>query len=309
MSSAAGTASGQPRAIEARIAAEAKINVRLAVLSQEAGGYHSIETIFHRVELADHITVRLTERGRSVTCSGADVGPPEANLAYRAAAAYAERATWVRGFDIAIEKNIPVGAGLGGGSADAAAVLRALDAMSPSAAPPVATMQIAASLGSDVPFLTSDAVMALAWGRGERVLALPALPARTVVLAVARFGVATADAYGWLAAERGSTTGGRQREREPLLLDLAALDDWDTLAGRARNDLASVVEARHPEIGAAARRLAAAGAQIAMMTGSGSAVFGVMPAGWTAARHADVLREGAMITRTASRVVHAELTR
>lgn len=308
MSAATGTAGSQPRAVEARIFAQAKINLRLVVLSQEADGYHSIETIFHRVELADRITVRLTERGRAVTCSGADVGPPAANLAYRAAAAYTERAAWVRGFDIAIEKTIPVGAGLGGGSADAAAVLRALDSMRPTGAPPVDTMRIATSLGSDVPFLASDAVMALAWGRGERMLTLPALPTRTVVLAVMPFSVATADAYGWLAAERSARAGCAARSREPLLLDAAAVADWDAAARLAHNELAGPVAARHPEIGVAAGRLAAAGAQISMMTGSGSAVFGVMPAGW-AADNPNGVFAGTTITRTASRVVHAELTR
>ena len=100
----------------ARIAAQAKLNLHLRILAREESGYHSIETIFHRIDLADDILVATTGGERSIDVTGEETGPAESNLAYRAASAYAELAGWLRGFRIEIEKKIPVGAGLGGGS-------------------------------------------------------------------------------------------------------------------------------------------------------------------------------------------------
>src|SRR5690348_8443903 len=116
---------------QARVTAHAKLNLFLHVLDRRPDGYHDIATWLVRLALGDDIVVRVRPSGRSVDCRGADVGPPERNLALRAANAYAEAARWPDGFAIDIDKRIPVGGGLGGGSADAAAVLRALDALAP----------------------------------------------------------------------------------------------------------------------------------------------------------------------------------
>jgi len=254
----------------ARVLAQAKVNLVLHVLARETSGYHSIETLFQRIELGDDVTLRVGVPGRSLDCDGPTMpaeglGAPERNLAYRAALAYADATGWPDGFAIEIEKRIPVGGGLGGGSADAAAVLRALEAMSPR---PVGArlLEVAGSLGADVAFLTSDASLALAWGRGERMLALAPLPVRNVVLVIPSVGVSTADAYRWLAEERGDY---QPRGR---LIDAAALTSWDWIDRNAANDFEPVVAARHPEI---ARQLAwlRAEAPLALMSGSGSTVF------------------------------------
>jgi 4-diphosphocytidyl-2-C-methyl-D-erythritol kinase len=162
----------------ARVSAQAKINLILRVLAREASGYHSIESVFLRLDLADQVTVRIAP-GRTLDCHGATLptaglGPMERNLAFRAAVAYAEAVGWPSGFSIDVDKRIPVGAGLGGGSADAGAVLRALDALSPT---PLGSrlVELATPLGADVPFMTIDSPMALAWGRGERLFPLHAL--------------------------------------------------------------------------------------------------------------------------------------
>src|SRR5689334_10381706 len=153
----------------ARVAAQAKINLLLRVLAREASGYHSIETVFLRLGLADDVVVRVGDevRGRSLDCAGealpnGGLGEATANLAYRDATG------WPPGFAIELTKHIPTGAGLGGGSADAGAVLRALDALSPS---PLGRLlpELAPGLGADVAFMTIDSPMALAWGRGERL--------------------------------------------------------------------------------------------------------------------------------------------
>src|SRR3982751_6289548 len=132
----------------ARVRAQAKINLFLRVLARESSGYHQIETLFCRLALGDDVTVRVGVRGRSLDCNGAlpseGLGPVEQNLAWRAAVAYADAASWPIDFAIEIEKRIPVGGGLGGGSADAGAVLRALDALAPSPLAPQALLDIAA---------------------------------------------------------------------------------------------------------------------------------------------------------------------
>jgi len=259
----------------ARVAAQAKVNLLLRVLAREDSGYHGIETIFLRLSLADDVVVRVGEdiRGRSLDCDGdaipeGGLGPAEDNLAYRAACAYGDATGWPSTFAIEVTKKIATGAGLGGGSADAGAVLRALDAMSPS---PLGKRlaELAPSLGSDVAFMTIDSPMALAWGRGERLLPLPALASRPIVLVMPPFSVATKDAYTWLAHDRGTY------EARGVLLQPTELDTWENIAAIATNDFEAVVGRRHPEIVAYAEALRGAGALPAMMSGSGSAVFGV----------------------------------
>ncbi|MGH7126349.1 MAG: hypothetical protein ACREFI_18385, partial [Stellaceae bacterium] len=174
MSNAAGDALLRgARAVQ--VAAQAKVNLRLRILAREADGYHQIETIFLRLELADVVRLRRASTpSLDVTgdATAAAVGPVEQNLAWRALQSYAEAAGTSNGYAIELEKRIPVGGGLGGGSADAGAVLRGLDAMSTSPLGEAALLRLAAELGADVPFLTGTQPCALGWGRGERLLPL-----------------------------------------------------------------------------------------------------------------------------------------
>lgn len=252
----------------ARVLAQAKINLRLRVLAREASGYHQLETIFCRLELADEIRVRAGARGRALDCRGADCGPTERNLAWRAAMALRD-AGGPDAFAIEIEKRIPVGGGLGGGSADAGAVLRALNALSEHRQSPERLMSLAVSLGADVPFATATHPYALAWGRGERMLELDPPPPATVWLAVPAFAVSTAEAYGWLAESRDDVA---PRART---LARAELSRWSSLAALAENDFEPVVERRHPSLAELRGAFRASGARLALLSGSGSAVFGV----------------------------------
>ncbi len=226
----------------ARVAAQAKLNLGLRILARERGGYHSIETLYARIALADTVTIRPRDEERSVVVHGVEIGPQEQNLAYRAATAYGDAAGWPRGFEIEIVKRIPVGGGLGGGSADAGAVLRGLNALSPHPMREPELLRIAMSLGADVPFLTSTEPFALAWGRGERLLALPALPERTVVLVLPGFLVSTVDAYEWLAASRQADVP------SPRLVSVPELTSWESLQKHVVNDFEPVVAEHHPEI-------------------------------------------------------------
>src|SRR5690349_14985132 len=131
-----------------RAFAHAKLNLVLRVLAREASGYHTIETLFQALELADVVDVALADSERTLVCHGpmmpaSGLGPAEHNLATRAAVAYTAAARWETGWHIDIEKHIPVGGGLGGGSADAAAVLRAFESLSPRPLGSAALMELA----------------------------------------------------------------------------------------------------------------------------------------------------------------------
>jgi 4-diphosphocytidyl-2-C-methyl-D-erythritol kinase len=260
-----------------QVAAQAKINLRLRILARESAGYHQLETLFLRLELADTVRVRRTSGERTLDVLGdadaAALGPVERNLAWRAAEAYLRYRAMDGGFGIEIEKRIPIGGGLGGGSADAAAVLRALDAMADEPLSDPELLRIAAALGADVPFLTTSDPYALAWGRGERMLALPPLPSRAVLLIVPGFGVNTAQAYRWLAASRDAADF--VAGAEPSMIRPGSLSEWDAVAALAENDFQPVVARRHPAIGEHVAALQALECVVSMMSGSGSTVFGV----------------------------------
>lgn len=296
---------GRPRAVEVR--AQAKINLRLRILARETSGYHQLETLYHRIELADVLRVRRTNASRSLDIVGAadrhTMGSTERNLAWRAAESYFAATGMAGGFAIELEKRIPVGGGLGGGSADAGAVLRALDAMADVPIGESRRIQLAAALGSDVPFLASEHAYALAWGRGERMMALEPPSARQLLLLLPAFAVNTADAYGWLAAardEHGTAPGA-----EALMLHPPQMERWDSIAHVAINDFEAVVATRHSEIAAllAAQR-AAPWVELAMLSGSGSTVFAVIRDG--AAGVMPEVQAGSgtssVMTRTALRV-------
>jgi 4-diphosphocytidyl-2-C-methyl-D-erythritol kinase len=288
----------------ARLLAQAKINLSLRVLAKEASGYHSIETVFLRLDLGDDVRVRIAQ-GRSLDCDGPSmpvggVGPTEKNLAYRAAVAYQEATGWPGGFAIEIDKRIPVGGGLGGGSADAGAVLRALDELAPN--PLVERLpELAVSLGADVPFMTIESPMALGWGRGERLLPLHPVESRAVLVVVPDFPVSTAEAYAWLSSDRGSY--------EPVasVLRPDSLATWESLRFVAKNDFEAVVTRRHPVIATLIDELDRAGATLAMMSGSGSTVFGIFPDSADAARVALKTAFTVTETRTSERVVRVEV--
>ncbi len=261
----------------ARFAAQAKVNLALHIGGRGADGYHQLATIFARIDLADDVVIRTLRSGAHITVTRDGVpdesaGPPENNLGLRAALAYMNEAQWPSGCAIDIEKRIPVGAGLGGGSADAGAVLRALDSLAPRPLGEARLLRIAARLGADVPFLTSAAALALGTGRGDVLEPLPALPPRWLAIVTPPFSIATADAYAWLAAHRDSS-------RETRRVDAASLRRasrrWDDLAAIASNDFDPIIARRFPIMESYRAALERAGAKIAMLSGSGSAMFGL----------------------------------
>lgn len=253
------------------ISCHAKVNLFLRVLAREASGFHGIETLFCRLALADDLTVERRE-GSSVTLDtgGANLGPDADNLAVRATTAVLEATGRRFGVHLTLTKRIPVQAGLGGGSSNAAAALLAVNQMAGNAIPRHELLQVAARLGSDVPFFLSGGAFALGWGHGERLIRLPALPSAPALLLLPSIGVATAEAYRWL--DQARVTGA---QRGAVALDLDALSTWGSIGRMAGNEFESVVFGKHPEIRAAFEALTGTHPLICRMSGSGSALFAV----------------------------------
>lgn len=284
--------------------AHAKLNLVLRILAREATGYHGIETLFQRLALHDVVHVSVGEGPRALTCNGPSMpagglGPAPHNLAWRAAEAYCAAASWATNWQIAITKHIPVGGGLGGGSADAAAVLRALEALCPTPLGLPRLLELGGRLGADVPFLVTDEPLAWAWGRGDRLLPLPSLPAMAVSLVAFRDGVNTGAAYGAFAEARAA----RHEQVGAYAYDLSSFGHWGQLAAIAINDFEQVVPALHagvatvlPAVRQAAQQLTAQGhPAIGLMSGSGATCFVLHPVGTTVAL---ALPEGARLVTT-----------
>lgn len=276
--------------------AHAKLNLFLRVLAKEAEGYHGIETLFCLVSLADVLRASARDAGEvTIDVEGADVGPPEHNLAVRAANMVLDATGRRLGVHLTLEKRIPVRAGLGGGSSDAAAALLAVNQLANGAVPRHELLQFAARLGSDVPFFLTGTPLALGWNRGERLLQLPPLPAAPVLLVTPPIGVGTAEAYGWVDAARESA--GR---RGAVALDLDALSRWGDIGRMAGNDFESPVFHHRPEIRAAFEALVGTRPLVCRMSGSGSTLFAV----YRSARDRDDARM--MLGRRHGRVDAAE---
>lgn len=291
----------------ARVEAQAKVNLFLRVIARAPDGYHELETLFQRIALADTVTVRTCARGRSLDCRGAMPGRVEDNLAWRAAVAFAATVGWRSGFAIEIEKRIPVGGGLGGGSADAAAVLRALNALVTHPLAPAPLASLALTLGADVPYLATTEPLALGRGRGERLTIVEPLAARSVLLLVPAFGVSTADAFSWYA-DAAMLRGARPRGSGTLPAD----PSWSDVSALAENDLEEAVFVRRPELELLRQSLASYGASIARMTGSGSVIFGLFESHASASRAHAAIGAGVAVaqlveTTTVEQVAAVEL--
>ena len=252
------------------LAAPAKVNLLLRVLAEEKDGYHGVETVFCRLELADTVTVERTGGSITLEVDGPDLGPPTENLAYRAAEAVLRAVKGAFGVHIKLVKRIPARAGLGGGSRDGAAVLQAVNQLAGNIVPRHELFHYAARLGTDVPFLLSGAPLALGWGHGERMLRLPALPPAPVLLLTPPVAVSTPDAYRWVDQARAGAG-----PRGALALDLDALSRWSDIARMAGNDFESAVFGKAPAVRAAFETLVGTNPMLCRMSGSGSTVFAV----------------------------------
>lgn len=250
-----------------KIRAFAKVNLYLKILSKRQDGFHEIETVMQNISLFDLLSIEKTDEGISVECDDSSAPSGQANICYKAV----ERLipfSGRRGVRITIHKNIPSGAGLGGGSSDAAAVINALNNIWELSLDDNALMKIAAETGSDVPFFMLGG-RALCTGRGEAVKKLPDMPETHLVLIKPAESVPTKWAYeeydrssaaGGYACF-GSKSGGMFCSEKPRM--------------SYENDFEKVILPKYRGINDARTSLLSAGAVSALMTGSGSAVFGI----------------------------------
>lgn len=252
------------------IRAHAKANLFLRVLAREASGYHSLETLFTLLELHDLLTVERADHGIELAVTGADTGPAEENLAYRAARMVLDATGHRFGVRMHLEKRIPVQAGLGGGSSDGAAALHAVNVLLQQAVPRPELLQFAAKLGSDVPYLVSGAPFALAWGRGERLLRLTPPKPAPVLLAIPDVRVSTKDAYAWLDAWRASET-----PRGPVVFDREVFETWGSVGRLGGNDFENAVFGREPTVRALFEEMADTRPLLVRLSGSGAALIAI----------------------------------
>jgi 4-diphosphocytidyl-2-C-methyl-D-erythritol kinase len=253
------------------VRAHAKINLDLRVLGPRPDGYHELRTVFQSIALHDVIECVPREGALAIECTTAGVPLDASNLVWRAAEALwraLRRRPPVSDVLIRLQKNIPLQAGLGGGSADAAAALSALARLWKAPVRPAQLTDVAATLGADVPFFLSGGT-ALGLGRGDEVYPLADLPRHWIVILVPGFGVSTADAYSWYDGERDLSHGASAREPQHVP------GPWPSRAAQMINDLEAPIARHHPEIDQMRTALRRAGALAAAMSGSGSAVFGL----------------------------------
>ncbi|MEE9133179.1 MAG: 4-(cytidine 5'-diphospho)-2-C-methyl-D-erythritol kinase [Gemmatimonadota bacterium] len=254
--------------------ARAKVNLRLRIFPRRADGFHPLQTIFCRIDLADRVRVRLRpEPGVSIRVSGGEPVPeaPD-NLAARAAAVFLERSAAACGAAIELHKRIPAGSGLGGGSSDAAAVLRLLAGlMGP--LEPDELGRLASGLGADVAFFAADAPLALAVERGDQLVSRRSLEARPMLLLVPDVRVSTAEAYAWWDEDHAGTAD-TPTAVPPALLESARWS-WSGLRSQARNDFEPVIFARVPLLRSLRDKLERTQPELALLSGSGSALFAV----------------------------------
>jgi 4-diphosphocytidyl-2-C-methyl-D-erythritol kinase len=255
------------------IQAPAKVNLVLRVLDRRADGYHNLWSLMQTVGLGDELRVRLREdsAGIRLRCDDATLPVDERNLVHRAATAVLRAAGRPVGVDIAIAKRIPMGAGLGGGSSDAAATILAVTRLLDLRWSPEEMARVGQTVGSDVPFFF-HAPTAVVQGRGEEVAPVRLTGERWVVLVNPGFAIATRWAY-----ERLSDT---RRTVPPLPEALRGLTRdrtlaWERVLPLMENDFEAALHPVHPALRDIKRRLLEAGAEAALLSGSGATVFGV----------------------------------
>ncbi|MDN5346488.1 MAG: 4-diphosphocytidyl-2-C-methyl-D-erythritol kinase [Clostridia bacterium] len=255
------------------VPAYAKINLTLKVLGQRADGYHDLSTIFQAISLHDEVIARKEGRDIDLVAEGAGLPSREENLIYRAALLLKERFGLVAGVRIYLKKRLPVAAGLGGGSADAAATLLALNYLFDLGLMPAQLMLLGAELGADVPFCLLGGT-ALGRGRGERLTLLPPPPRLWLVLVKPPFGVSTAEVYrGW---DAGLGAGKEAGPDEEAALEALNTGKRDLLLKALGNDLEGITCSLYPQALDVKKCLFKAGAEQVIMCGSGPTFFGVV---------------------------------
>ena len=289
-----------------RLRAFAKINAGLKILGKRPDGYHELRTIYQTIGLHDRLRIGISKSGTglAVKCDNPAVPGGPGNLVYRTCEAWAQAREWRGGVKVEIEKVIPLGSGLGGASTDAAATILGLERLSGDRLDFPTRQKLGAALGSDVPlFFLGGRV--LGCGRGEEVYPLTDLPSRHCLIVFPGFAVSTAEAY------RQAGLRLTQQAGTAYIGSFGAWPHFPLMSwGPAENDFEYVVFARWPELARLKRRLIRAGAEVASLTGSGSAVYALFSSSRQMARASKLIPKGWLLfpTRTLVRAdYHQEL--
>jgi len=257
-----------------RLPAYAKLNLDLRVLHKRADGYHELRTVFQTISLADRLEVSFTPSRRTSLELESAVDIPD-NLVVRAANLVMAAAKITGDVRFRLEKRIPLGAGMGGGSTDAAAVLLGLPVVAGKRLPTETLHELATQLGSDVPFFLEGGT-ALGLGRGEELYPLPAARLGPILVVAPGVHVSTPEAFRTLS--RGLTFNGLSHTLNSFRSFVRSLSEGPSSGdknGFAENDFESAVFDRYPQLRALKTKLLRLGARQALLTGSGSALFGV----------------------------------
>lgn len=253
-----------------RIRAPAKVNLHLRVYGRREDGFHGLRSIFQAISLADEIVVSSLKQPQRIEIDGVFDCPPEKTTFHKAALLFMKATGYTGGLSVQVRKRIPAGAGLGGGSSDAASFLMALDALFEAGLGPERLAAMGAEVGSDVPFFLKGGA-ALVSGRGEFVDPIPAREDFSVVAVFPGFPVSTAEAFALLDRERPDDSAEADPGNEALVEAYRRRpSEWPFA-----NSFEPHVARAHPGIALWKARLLEAGAEFAMMSGSGSTVFGV----------------------------------
>ena len=268
-----------------RVRAYAKINLGLHVLGKRSDGYHSIETVFRLINLYDELEMVQNDQGIHFSSNDPRLSDDRTNLCLRAANLLRDLTGSHTGVEMRLTKRIPIGAGLGGGSSDAAATLRGLTKLWSLDISTEELQTISATLGSDVPFFFTG-LTAYATGRGELLESMVLPIPYSILVATPPIHVSTAWAYSSLKLNPA--------QKRPNLRDLltASLRDPAELRRKLTNDFEETVFQKHPEIKELKEKLLNGGADLALMSGSGSSVFGLFSSAEKARELASAIADG-----------------
>jgi 4-diphosphocytidyl-2-C-methyl-D-erythritol kinase len=255
------------------VSAPAKINLVLRILDRRPDGYHNLWSLMQTVRLEDELSISINHSHSVINlrCDDPSLKADRSNLVSRAATAVLERSGQVVGLDIVLTKQIPMGAGLGGGSSDAAATIMGLNRILGLRWSKDLMAQVGQTLGSDVPFF-SFAPSATVGGRGEQVTPVRIMDSRWVVLVNPGFPIETKWAYQQLSESR---TGVVPVSRSHLVLETSPELNWKQVLEIAENDFEVPVFKAYPLLRDIKQQLMSQGAEVALLSGSGATVFGV----------------------------------
>ena len=257
------------------VTAPAKLNLYLGVTGRREDGYHEIETLFERISISDLLHIDISSTGDKLTSSEAGVPLGEDSLLGKTISAFRDASGERTCFRVDLEKNIPLSAGLGGGSSDAAALLKGLNALTGRPLDKDALMRIAASLGADVPFFIEEAPFAFGRGRGDIIETVETSLELAHVVINPPLSTSTKDIYGKVSGLSLTKPGAWDRMLTSFLVER----DIEGIARNLRNDLQQIVLQEFPVLGRVFFALRSNGAKGFLMSGSGPTVFGIFERG------------------------------